>query len=407
MIPAPDPSLRDTSCVENPALQSLLRCNRICLLQGPVGPFFDRLATALQQRGAVVSRVAFHGGDLWDSRAVVATPFQGHPSEWRLFLRELLIHCQIDGVVLFGETRSHHEVALEVCGELGVLAHVFEEGYFRPGYATLEHDGVNARSSSLSRHTWGMTAPRPPLKLKGVFGRTATFAMAHYLAMSMRRSYFPHHRHHRSTSVALYARFWVFGWLQWLARIYPDRAVCRTLGLHSRPYFFIPLQFHEDSQIRRFSPFLCNRGFLTTVLKSFAAQAPKTQRLVIKQHPHARGLEEPKRFLEGLSTELGISGRVHFLVEGSVGKLVARATGVVTVNSTTGLLALGAGVPLFTLGDSVYAKAPGVDTGDLDSFWANPRRGLNPNSMGFIRALKGLTQVPIDLYATRHEPLEL
>lgn len=405
---ARDPGLQTISCSGNPAWESLLRCKRLLLLQGPVGPFFDRLGASLRQRGALVTRIAFHGGDLWDSRLLPALPFCGHPSEWRSFLRDLLATRDIRGVALFGQSRHYHEVALDVCEQHGVETYVFEEGYFRPGFTTLEHQGINGRSSSLKIYKWSGSRPPAPAPARGVFGRAASFAMLHYLAIAHYRSRFPHYEHHRPTNPLFYARWWVRGWMRRWAWSRSNRALCERLFSQGTPYFFVPLQFHEDSQIRLFSPFSCNRDFLSVLLDSFAEYAPNGAQLVIKQHPHARGGEAPRAHIQQLAQELGLTGRVHFLIEGPVGALVANAKGVVTVNSTTGLLALDAGVPLFTMGDSVYRDAPGVDQGALDTFWSEPRRHLHPSgAKSFITALKGLTQVPLDLYASRLAPLEL
>ena len=69
----------------------------------------------------------------------------------------------------------------------------------------------------------------------------------------------------------------------------------------------------------------------------------------------------------------GIGERVLLLEEGDVAHIVACARGVVTINSTTGTLALSAGVPTAVLGQAVY-HIPGVTHhGPLDSFWKSPQ----------------------------------
>lgn len=45
------------------SLQQLLSCHRTLLLQGPMGPFFTRLADTLRQQGQQVWKVNFNGGD--------------------------------------------------------------------------------------------------------------------------------------------------------------------------------------------------------------------------------------------------------------------------------------------------------------------------------------------------------
>ena len=54
----------------NPAWLSLVKARSVLLLQGPLGPFFDRLANWLLASGIGVNRVVFQGGDQHDCRAV-------------------------------------------------------------------------------------------------------------------------------------------------------------------------------------------------------------------------------------------------------------------------------------------------------------------------------------------------
>ena len=51
----------------NPAMLKLAAARSVLLLQGPVGPFFDRLASWLKHYGKTVHRVAFQPGDVADS----------------------------------------------------------------------------------------------------------------------------------------------------------------------------------------------------------------------------------------------------------------------------------------------------------------------------------------------------
>ena len=66
-----------------------LRDKRVLLLQGPVGPFFRRLATLLRAAGAEVHKVNFNGGDCLFYPTDALT-WRGHPAEWPQFLARLL-----------------------------------------------------------------------------------------------------------------------------------------------------------------------------------------------------------------------------------------------------------------------------------------------------------------------------
>jgi len=118
------------------------RGKRVLLLQGPVGPFFRRLAKDLSLAGAQVFKVNFNGGDLLFFPAG-AINFRGRQEEWPAFFEELLDSLNIDMVLLFGDCRPIHQVASEIINRKGLDLGVFELGYIRPDYVTLERFGVN------------------------------------------------------------------------------------------------------------------------------------------------------------------------------------------------------------------------------------------------------------------------
>ena len=55
-----------------------------------------------------------------------------------------------------------------------------------------------------------------------------------------------------------------------------------------------------------------------------------------------------------IAARLGIEERICYIEDGDLDRLTRSARGMVTVNSTSGTLALAAGVPLMTLGQAVY-----------------------------------------------------
>jgi capsular polysaccharide export protein len=128
----------------NPALTALLQSRSVLLLQGPVGPFFDRLTHWLKGNGVpTVNRVAFSGGDEWDCNASIALRFRGALVEWPMYLQYLFTTIKVDCIVLFGQARPHHAKAMVLASLLGIKVVVVEEGYFRPRYLSMELGGVN------------------------------------------------------------------------------------------------------------------------------------------------------------------------------------------------------------------------------------------------------------------------
>jgi len=134
--------LQAVSC--NPALTTLLQSRSVLLLQGPVGPFFDRLTVWLKDNDVpTVNRVAFSGGDEWDCNASIALRFRGALLEWPMYLQYMFTTFKVDCIVLCGQARPHHAKAMVLASLLGIKVVVVEEGYFRPRYLSMELGGVN------------------------------------------------------------------------------------------------------------------------------------------------------------------------------------------------------------------------------------------------------------------------
>lgn len=394
----------------NPAFALLRAARSVVLLQGPVGPFFDRLAASLQGC-ATVTRVALHGGDRHDCRAVAPVCFRGPPEAWPGWLAALLAQVDADCIVLFGQARSHHREALAVADAAGVPVVVLEEGYFRPGFVTMEIGGVNSHSTSMQRFRWvpaGVEAAAhepAPRATAWEFQKMAWHAAVHYLMLWLARREFPGYRHHRPAAPAFYIGWWLCNWGVKLRRALPDRWAARTLRGGGSPYFFVPLQHDGDAQIAHHSRYPRNVDFIIEVMRSFARHAPAGTLLVFKQHPHSRGRAGHAPLVRRLARELGVAHRVINLVDADAAELAARARGVVLINSTVGLLALGAGAPLKVMGEAVYEQ-PGITCSQpLDTFWRRPRAAATDVVSAFLVQLKNLTQMPASMYATRGEPL--
>ena len=130
---------------------------RVLLLQGPVGPFFARLADDLRAVGAEVHKVNFNAGD-WFFYRRGAMNYRGTMDAWPTWFEAQLRRLDIDVVFLFGDCRPMHQAAHRVATALGVEVGVFEEGYVRPDYITLERSGVNGYSR-LPRVAQAYSAP--------------------------------------------------------------------------------------------------------------------------------------------------------------------------------------------------------------------------------------------------------
>jgi capsular polysaccharide export protein len=348
---------------------------RFLFLQGPPGPFFDRLGASLRRHGHAVHRINLNAGDVasWSGPAV---DYRGTAERWPSFVDDFLVHHRITDLILFGDCRPLHNAARGMARLRGVRVHVFEEGYIRPDWATLELDGVNGHSSLPRDPNWYLKAARtlPPLAKRPTvpsrFRRRAQEATSYYARTSLGRWRFPHYKSHRDRSAVTEA----LGWLKQFAlrKLQEGRAENVLAQLEGKRYFALPLQLSSDHQIRVHSLFGTMQAGASYVIESFARSAPDDTYLLVKEHPLDSSLFSWRRFIRREARRLNVEDRVLFTKGGRIDDIVENSLGVVTVNSTTGTLALASGIPVITLGQAVY-NIPGITfQGPLDSFWSDP-----------------------------------
>jgi capsular polysaccharide export protein len=114
-----------------------------------------------------------------------------------------------------------------------------------------------------------------------------------------------------------------------------------------RPYIFLPLQVHDDTQITVNSPYIRTMEQLVELMVD---ARPTEAELVVKTHP----ADVDRRSYERIAMMMKRPG-CTFLTQGNSLKLVRESTCVVTVNSTVGLEALAFMKPVVVLGNAVYA----------------------------------------------------
>lgn len=349
---------------------------RFLMLQGPHGRFFALLAAALRERAATVERINLCGGDRADWIGP-ATDFRGRRSDWPDFLDRFLQDHDTTDLVLFGDCRDAHRSAHRLAKVRGLTIHVFEEGYIRPDWVTLEADGVNGHSRLSRDPDWyyRQSAHLPPVGERGPvpsdFSRRAWEAFAYHKNSILGRARFPHSQNHRLYNPCLEGLSWVRQW--WRRSAAQQRTAELMERLPNRRHFLLPLQLDSDYQIRVHSPFGAMTVALSYVAESFAQFAPDDTTLVVKAHPLDNGLVPWARLIEELRARFGLGDRLAFMEKGDIALVTRGAAGVVTVNSTSGTLALHEGVPVKVLGQAVYNVAGVTDEQPLDSFWLNPR----------------------------------
>ncbi|MBC2778294.1 capsule biosynthesis protein [Parasphingopyxis marina] len=348
------------------------RGRNILMLQGPVGPFFARLAQDLRWVGANIHKINFNGGD-WFYFPRGASSFTDSIEKFPRFLERVCEEKRIDTIMLFGDCRTMHSIASEIAEAHGIEVYVFEEGYIRPDYITMERFGVNGRSAMPRAGIFYLNSSAPEPAETSTVGQSiwhATgWAFTYYFWAIILWPFFPRYRHHRPLS-------WFEGlaWVQGAARKYwyrlknrPD--VARLTAESHPPFFLVPLQVHNDAQIGVHSVFDTVEQFIRHTTLSFTAHAPKDALLVFKHHPMDRPYTDYTRLIRKLRAETGLGDRLIYVHDPHLPTLLNRATGIVTINSTTGMSAIHHGKPTLALGNAIYRIDGLTAATTLDQFW--------------------------------------
>lgn len=349
-------------------------------LQGPLSPFFRRLGQAIAREGAQVNRVNFCGGDVFYWPRGNTHSWQGHMYEWPQWVAELMKQYRITDLVLIGDWRPLHREAIWLAKFQGCRIWVYEEGYIRPGYITLEEGGVNAYSQlprspeDVHRRALEIAGKRlwePSKAANPMLGRILKTAWNH-VGNVVLWSLFHRYRTHRPYNIGRELIGHIPRLLNRSRRRRHGISVTKDMLSGHAPFYLMPLQLDADSQVRRHSPFTGMLECMALVITDFARNAPKDTFLVFKNHPLDNGLRNYRRYMRSLGRAAGCSERLRFVEEIKSGGLITKARGIILCNSTVGMMALLKNKPVYCLGESIYAM-PGLAVNEkqmpLAEFW--------------------------------------
>ena len=349
-------------------------------LQGPRTPFYKQLAGALRNAGQLATQLQFTMGDgiYWQgSRINYQDPMHG----LNAYYENLFAQGSVTDLIVFGDCRPVHAKAIPVAKKYGLRVHVFEEGYIRPHWVTLEINGANAHSHLPSDPNWfremGAKIPSEPFEsFPGSFTQRAVHDVAYNLCNLGNYIRFPHYeRHALHSPVSEYYAYVKRGFRVLKQRKLDNQCINEIIASEA-PYYVLPLQMDGDYQVRQHSPFEEMASVLKHVMHSFALHAPKDALLVVKNHPLDPGFNDYRRLISQESQWLGLDddkrSRVVYLETGHLPTLLAQASGCVTVNSTVGAQALTHDCPLIALGKAFYDMPGLTHQGGLDRFWQTP-----------------------------------
>lgn len=250
---------------------------------------------------------------------------------------EEYVKCNSNAIfLLYNDMRWHHSFVIDLCKRYNLMFFVFERGVFRPYTTSFDCKGVNARSSFAERN----------------FNGSVEFFSGDLDCIYKRND-------HKSIKLMFFAflllkKFYSFlnkkkttqdnrkGVFHYFKLFLKQRRINKTKASDclNRPFFFVPLQLQEDTQIVFDSDFSSNQEFIHHVFKNFKeSKFNKTHLLCFKSHPmDVRSYDFPM-------------GSVITSLDSKI--LVESASAVITINSTVGFEAIGV-CPVICMGDSFY-----------------------------------------------------
>ncbi len=383
---------------------------RFLFLQGPHGPFFNRLGRLLRAAGAEVWRVGFNRGDraFWTSGENYI-PYRGAVADWPAAFATLIEAKGITDIVLYGDTRPIHASAVQAAKAAGLTVHVFEEGYLRPYWVTYERGGSNGHSRLMTQTVaemqtalarLDMDLPDAPARWGDMRQHMFWGALYHWFVLSGFWDY-RNFKPHRALTVR--QEFWLYCKRLVLMPLHKaERAVATFRIKHGGfPYHLVLLQLEHDASFQMHSPFKTMSEFLNVVMEGFARGAAPHHHIVFKAHPLEDGRVPVAHEIKRLAKLHGVEGRVHFVRGGKLAALLNGARSAVTVNSTAAQQVLWRGLPIKTFGAAVYAKPEFVSTQSLADFFTLPTRPDSKAYRDYRHYLLETSQVPGGFYSAK------
>ena len=355
----------------------------VLLLMGPLGTFFARLADHLETGGVNVSKLSFPLHE-FGFPAHQRVAYGGCMENYKPFLRTLILERGIRHLFMYGDFIDPHRLAIELVRELNAenaLAHtieawVFELGYVRPNFVSLELERVNARSNLNLPVDFYQNLPAVEVLPEATRDSGMRWHKCWKFPTFILHAFTPYQiisGDHKLQPKPSYLLAQVAGLLRKHLYRISEKSIHQRL-MDGTAYTLVPLQVSSDSQVSLGSNYAGMEPLIAELIASFAEHAPGDQRLAFKHHPRDRGYNHYGALIRDLARSHGVAGRVLYFHDGALGPILKRARAVLTINSTVGLQALYHAVPTKVLGKTFY-NIPGLtDQQTLPDFWQAPQR---------------------------------
>ncbi|GGK58276.1 capsule biosynthesis protein [Amphritea balenae] len=376
----------------------------VLFLQGPLSMLYKHIGNQLKSEGVRVHRINLSLGDWLHWHGPESISYRRSREEWPGFIADYMKQHDITDLVLHGDSRWYHKHAITEARQLNIQVIVTELGLIRPGWLSLEKDGLGLNShfpddpEQILKTASQLPEIENPEPFRHPFWIKALFDASYNLINCIFWFTYPHFIRHTP-------HFPLLEYPRWIPRLLNEKkrnkyatSCINELINNNERFVVFPLQLSGDFQIRAHSPFPSMREAIELVLNNFAKSAPEGMKLLIKQHPSDNGLDKLKQHTLAKASKLGIYDRIIYIDGGSLDLATAASQGMVTVNSTAGIEALQHYIPVKTLAPALYSMPKLTHQGDLSSFWHSPEQPQHRYVDALIKLLLNATQVKGALY---------
>lgn len=353
----------------------------------------------MRRQGAECHIVNVSLGDWAFRLGTGAKNYVGKLRDWRTYLESFVQRHAITDIVYYADQRPYHRIARSLAHKLGLNTYCYEFGYLRPDWITLEKGGMGAFShfpddpELIRQLAEKVDREKPEGYFPYPFFSEAWNEVVYHMGPCLFPYLFAHYRRDR------YYHPWI-DFPSYIPRLLRSKAAndhaqarIDDFASSKTDYFVVPMQLQSDYQIRRASHYTHMSEMVDEVMRSFKVHAKPETHLVFKIHPLDNNIENWPGVIEEIAANYDLSHRITVIDGGNLHKLITNASGVVLINSTTGIEVLQRGIPLKVLGIAVFDIAGLAHQGPLDDFWVNPPLPDGDLTKAFIKLLVASVQV--------------
>ena len=364
-----------------PSYKRKIKIKGPCLLLfGPIGTFFARLLKYFEANNIPTYKIAFPLQEYGFPESSLVK-YSDDINNFKQFLRALIIKKKIKHIFMYGNFIIPHRQALSLAEEFEgegkkIYTHIFELGYFRPNFITLENRGINYESEFLLDRDFYLkqkSYKNFPIPKKYAYLRIRKFWKAITFINHCFKNYKIVEFDHKLQPKPSFLWFQVKGFL--LKYFFRFSEIALKKKIFTKPFFIVILQVSTDSQLTKGSEIKNNEDFIYKVIKDFADSKIKNTNLVFKHHPRDRGYNNYSKQIKRISEEFNVSNNISYIHDIFLSKIFKNKNckGTVLINSTVGYQSLFHAIPLKAIGISPY-NIPGlVDQESLISFFIKPK----------------------------------